>query len=134
MSDNVPIIGNLTDDPVLRFTNNGTAVANFTLAVNRKDRNGEEEAHFFDVTCWKDLAENVAESLHQGDRVIAVGQLKQEKWEQDGQKRSKVVLTAWDVGPTLKWARAEVTKTSGSSVQQTRSSAPPPPSDDDVPF
>ena len=74
-SDNFTVqIGNLTDDPELRFTNNGTAVANFSLAVNTRVRDGETwrdgETHFFRVNVWRDQAENVAESLHKGNRAV----------------------------------------------------------------
>jgi single-strand DNA-binding protein len=113
----VELIGNLTRQPELRFTPNGAAVASFGLAVNRRWRNQqsnewEEQTSFFDVVCWRDLAENVAESLDKGARVIVVGRLEQRSWEtQEGEKRSKVEVIADEVGPSLRWATAQVSKT-----------------------
>ena len=112
----VELVGNLTRAPELRFTPNGAAVANFGLAVNRRWRNQqsnewEEQTSFFDVVCWRDLAENVAESLDRGTRVVVVGRLEQRSWEnQDGEKRSKVEVVADEVGPSLRWATASVSK------------------------
>jgi single-strand DNA-binding protein len=121
----VTIIGNVTRDPELRYLSSGTAVANFGVAYNRKfTRSGEqvEEVSFFDVTCWKDLADNVAESLSKGDRVVVFGELKQESWEtKDGGKRSKVTINAEDVAPSLRWATAKPQKQSNSNGE----SAPP---------
>lgn len=112
----VTVIGNITREPELRFTPSGAAVANFGLAVNRRWRNQqtnewEEEVSFFDVTCWKELAENVAESLPKGCRVIVDGRLEQRSWENDqGEKRSKVEIVADEVGPSLRWATAQVSR------------------------
>ena len=111
----VTIIGNVTRDPELRYLNSGTALASFGVAWNNryKDRNGEqvEETSFFDVTCWRDLADNVAESISKGDRVIVYGRLDQRSWEtQEGDKRSKVEIQADEVAPSLKWATAQVNK------------------------
>jgi len=113
----VELIGNITRDPELRFTPSGAAVANFGLAVNRRWRNQqtnewEEQTSFFDVVCWRELAENVTESLTKGARVIVSGRLDQRSWEtQEGEKRSKVEVVADEVGPSLRWATAQVTKT-----------------------
>jgi single-strand DNA-binding protein len=91
-------------------------VVNFGLAVNRRWRNQqsnewEEQTSFFDVVCWRDLAENVAESLDRGARVMVVGRLEQRSWEtQEGEKRSKVEVVADEVGPSLRWATAQVMK------------------------
>lgn len=125
--------GNLTADPELRFTPSGVAVANFTIAQNRK-RGDQDESHFFDVTVWKSLAENVATSLHKGDRAIVVGILKQDSWEDKdtGAKRSKVGITAFQAGPDLNWATATVSKNvkgAGPSGGSTN-----PDEDEDVPF
>ena len=111
----VTIIGNVTRDPELRYLNSGTALASFGVAWNNryKDRNGEqvEETSFFDVTCWRDLADNVAESISKGDRVIIYGRLDQRSWEtQEGEKRSKVEIQADEVAPSLRWATAQVNK------------------------
>lgn len=114
--NSVELIGNLTKDPELRFTPNGAPVANFGLAVNRRWQNRqtnewEEQTSFFDIVCWRDLAENVAESLSRGTRVMVVGRLEQRSWEnQDGEKRSKVEVIADEVGPSLRWATASVSK------------------------
>lgn len=103
MSTTVTLAGNLTRDPELRFTPGGQAVCNFGIAINRgKDKPGE----FFDVTVWEEQAETVSESLAKGDRVVIVGRLQQRSWETDaGDKRSKVEVVAYEVGPSLRWAR-----------------------------
>ncbi|MEZ5237709.1 MAG: single-stranded DNA-binding protein [Microthrixaceae bacterium] len=112
----VELVGNLTRDPELRFTPSGAPVANFGLAVNRRWQNRqtnewEEQTSFFDIVCWRDLAENVSESLTRGTRVIVVGRLEQRSWEgQEGEKRSKVEVIADEVGPSLRWASASVSK------------------------
>ncbi len=111
----VTVIGNVTRDPELRYLTSGTALASFGVAWNNryKDRNGEqvEDTSFFDVTCWRDLADNVAESISKGDRVIVYGKLEQRSWEtQDGEKRSKVEIVADEVAPSLRWATAKVEK------------------------
>ncbi len=111
----VTVIGNVTRDPELRYLNSGTALASFGVAWNNryKDRNGEqvEDTSFFDVTCWRDLADNVAESISKGDRVIVYGKLEQRSWEtQEGDKRSKVEIVADEVAPSLRWATAQVSK------------------------
>jgi single-strand DNA-binding protein len=112
----IVLSGNLTRDPELKFLDNGTALASFGIAVNRRwpDAQGEwqEEAHFFDVTAWRELGENVAETLRQGDRVIIEGRLQYRNWEDKdtGEKRSKVDVVADEVGASLRWATASVTK------------------------
>lgn len=117
MSNNsVTLIGNLVDDPELRFTPSGVAMAKIRFAVNRRyqDRNNEwqEETSFFGGTCWRDMAENVAESLQKGMRVIVTGRLEQRSWEtQDGDKRSIIEVRIDDIGPSVRWATATVTKT-----------------------
>ena len=96
----VELVGNITRDPELRFTSGGTAVATFGLAVNRRWRNQqsnewEEQTSFFDIVCWRELAENVSESLTRGARVMVVGRLEQRSWETpEGQKRSKHEVVA----------------------------------------
>lgn len=112
----VHLIGNVTREPELRFTPSGSAVANFGLAVNRRWKNQqtdewEEQVSFFDVVCWRELAENVTESIPKGARVIVTGRLDQRRWETDsGDKRSKVEVVADEVGPSLRWATAQVAK------------------------
>ena len=110
-NNTVTVVGNVTRDPELRFTPGGAAVANFGLAWNRKGQNDEEIVSFFDITCWRNLAENVAESITKGSRVIVYGRLDQRSWEnQEGERRSKVEIVADDVAPSLKWATAEITR------------------------
>lgn len=116
MSNSVTVIGNLTREPELRYTPSGAAVVKFGLAVNRSynNRNGDrvEQTDFFDVTAWRDLGENVAESLTVGNRVIVTGRLQQDRWENDGgEKRSKIFIVADEIGPSLRWATASITKT-----------------------
>jgi single-strand DNA-binding protein len=116
MSNSVTLVGNLVEDPELRFTASGVAMARIRLAVNRRyrDRNNEwqEETSFFGGTCWRDVAENVAESLSKGDRVFVTGRLEQRSWEtNEGEKRSVVEVRIDEVGPSLRWATANVTKT-----------------------
>lgn len=114
MTANVTVVGNITRDPELRFTASGLAVCGFGVAVNRK-RGEEETTSFFDVSSFGDLAEHVAE-LPKGCRVIVVGRLEQRSWEKDGEKRSKVELVADEIGPSLRWATATVSKTGGTSA------------------
>jgi single-strand DNA-binding protein len=109
----VTLIGNLTDDPELRFTPNGAAVANFRLAVTPRVRQGDTwtdgETSFFRINCWRALAENVTESLSKGARAIVIGRLRMRSWETDaGEKRSVVEVEADEVAPSLKWATAQV--------------------------
>lgn len=107
----VTVAGNITRDPELRFTQSGMAVTSFGLAWNRRRQDQEDEVSFFDVTCFRQLAENVAESLYKGARVLIYGTLQQRSWENaDGDRRSKVEILADDVAPSLKWATVELTK------------------------
>ncbi|MGH2793283.1 MAG: single-stranded DNA-binding protein [Actinomycetota bacterium] len=121
-SDNqVTIVGNLVDDPELRFTPQGVAVANFRMAVSKRipDGNGgwkDGETSFFRINCWRQLAENVAETLTRGSRTIVAGRLKMRQWEtQEGEKRSVIEIEADEVGPSLRWATAKVERTSRGS-------------------
>jgi single-strand DNA-binding protein len=125
MPDNtVTVIGNVTRDPELRFTPSGQAIATFGLAVNRRWQNRqtqewEEQVSFFDVTCWAQLGQNVSDSLNKGARVIVSGRLEQRSWETDqGEKRSKVEIVADEVGPSLRWATAEVTRNERSGPSE----------------
>jgi single-strand DNA-binding protein len=111
----VVIVGNLTRDPELRYTPNGAALVKFGVAVSRRvkdDVSGQwkdAETSFFDVTAWRSLAENVAETLAQGNRVVVVGRLRTNSWETpEGEKRSKIEIEAEEVAPSLKWATAKV--------------------------
>lgn len=114
--NNITIVGNATRDPELRFTASGQAVASFGVAVNRRWQNRQtnewdEATSFFDVTCWAQMAENVAESVQKGTRVVVSGRLDQRSWETDNnEKRSKVEIVADEIAPSLRYATAEVTK------------------------
>ena len=115
MADNtVTVVGNITRDPELRFTTGGRAVASFGIAVNRRyqvNNEWQEQTSFFDVVCWREMAENASESLTRGSRVIVTGRLEQRSWEtQEGDKRSKIEVVADEIGPSLRWATAEVKK------------------------
>ncbi len=124
MADNsVTLVGNVTDDPELRFTPSGQAVANFTVAVNRRFKNqaGEWEDRldgFFRCSCWREQAENVAESITKGTRVVVVGRLQQRSWEdaESGQRRSTIEVQVDEVAPSLRWATATVQKSQRSGA------------------
>lgn len=116
MENNVTLIGNLVDDPELRFTPSGIAMAKIRLAVNRRwrgqDGEWQENTSFFTGTIWREQAEQVAESLQKGARVILSGRLEQRSWEtQEGDKRSVVEIQIDEIGPSLRWATATVNKT-----------------------
>jgi len=119
--NSVTITGNCTRDPELRYTNNGMQIATFGVAINQRKRNDsgqweDGETSYFDVTCFRELAENVAESVSKGTRVIVSGTLKQRSWETpDGDRRSKVEVIADEVGPSLRWATASVERMGRSS-------------------
>lgn len=122
-SDNtVTLVGNITDDPELRFTPSGAPVANFTVAVNRRIRNqdgtwDDKLDGFFRCNCWRDMAENVAESLTKGARVMVVGRLQQRSWEDgEGNRRSAFEIQVDEVGPSLRWASASVQKSQRSGA------------------
>ena len=115
----ITVVGNLTADPELRFTPSGAAVANFTVASTPRtfDKNTNEwkdgEALFLRCSVWRQAAENVAESLSRGSAVIVQGRLKQRSYEtKEGEKRTVYELDVEEVGPSLKWATAKVTKAS----------------------
>jgi single-strand DNA-binding protein len=113
----VMLVGNLTDDPELRFTPNGAAVANFRLAVTPRVREGDSwkdgETSFFRINVWRQQAENVAETLQKGARCIVVGRLRTRSWETpEGEKRSVTEVEADEIGPSLKFATAKVERSS----------------------
>ncbi len=109
--NNVVLVGNVTRDPELRFTQGGAAVCGFGLAWNQRSNQGEDKAHYFDVSCWRDLAENVAESVTKGMRVVVYGRLDYRNWEgQNGEKRSAVQIVADEVSPSIRWATAQVSR------------------------
>ncbi|MFT7646748.1 MAG: single-strand DNA-binding protein [Candidatus Poriferisodalaceae bacterium] len=116
MDNTVTIVGNLTRDPELRFTQSGQARAVLGIAVNRRWQNRqtnewEEQVSFFNVVCWREMAENVAESLTRGTRVMVNGRLEQRSWDtQEGDKRSVVEIVADEIAPSLRWATAQVNR------------------------
>ncbi len=136
MSNNVTLIGNLVDDPELRFTPSGVALAKIRMAVNRrwrgKDGEWQEDTSFFNGTVWREQAESAAESLQKGARVIVTGRLEQRSWETDqGDKRSVVEIQIDEIGPSLRWATATVNKTARTGGEfggdQAGSKVPPAP-------
>jgi single-strand DNA-binding protein len=112
----VTIVGNVTRDPEMRYTPGGAGKATFGVAVsrrwqNRQTQEWEEQTSFFNVVCWREMAENVNESITKGARVVVSGRLEQRSWETDnGEKRSVVEIVADDIGPSLRWATAAITK------------------------
>lgn len=135
----VTIIGNLTRDPEERATKSGETKLDFSVASSRrwKNRNDEweEETSYFDIVAWSELAKNSGVSLKKGTRVIIVGRLKQETWndKNTGDKRSKVIVHAEDIGPSLRKAYIpEITK--AGSTGETRQMTHQPAFDDEEPF
>ncbi len=117
-TNSVTLIGNLTRAPELRYTTGGRGVASFGLAVNRRYQvNGEwqEQTSFFNVVCWAELGENVAATLTKGSRAIVTGRLEQRSYETgEGEKRSVVEVIADEVGPSLRWAQAQIERNESS--------------------
>jgi len=139
VDNNVSIAGNLVADPELRYTKGGAAISSLRVAVNRrwnKDGEWEEETSFFDVTAWAQIAENCAESLTKGMRVVVTGRLEEQRWEdkQTQEKRRKIVIIADEVTPSLRWATADVTKQHGKVGGKPKAAAAPAPVDEEPPF
>ncbi|HET9422233.1 MAG TPA: single-stranded DNA-binding protein [Nocardioides sp.] len=118
----ITVVGNLTDDPELRFTPSGAAVANFTVAstprtLNKQTNEWEDgEAMFLRCSVWRQAAENVAESLQKGARVIVQGRMRARTWEtREGEKRTSFEIDVDEIGPSLRWATAKVAKAGRSS-------------------
>ena len=117
----ITVVGNLTSDPELRYTQNGLAVANFTIASTPRnfDRATNDwkdgEALFLRASVWREFAEHVAGSLTKGSRVIATGRLKQRSYEtKEGEKRTSIELEVDEIGPSLRYATAQVTRAASS--------------------
>ncbi|MBD8582946.1 MULTISPECIES: single-stranded DNA-binding protein [unclassified Frigoribacterium] len=117
----ITVVGNLTSDPELRYTQNGLAVANFTIASTPRtlDRASNEwkdgEALFLRASVWREFAEHVASSLTKGSRVIVQGRLKQRSYEtKEGEKRTSFELDVDEIGPSLRYATAQVTRAASS--------------------
>lgn len=126
------VIGNLTADPELRFTANGTAVANFTVASTPRtfDRTANEwkdgEALFMRCAIWRDAAEHVAESLTRGARVIVTGRLKMRSYQtKEGETRTVIEMDAEEIGPSLRFATATVQRATRASTSNSAGAAAP---------
>src|SRR4051812_41807923 len=118
----ITVVGNLTADPELRYTQTGLAVANFTIASTPRtfDRAANDwkdgDTLFLRASCWREFAEHVAGSLTKGSRVIATGRLKQRSYEtKEGEKRTSIELEVDEIGPSLRYATAQVTRAAGGS-------------------
>jgi single-strand DNA-binding protein len=118
----ITVVGNLTADPELRYTQGGLAVANFTIASTPRtfDRAANDwkdgEALFLRASCWREFAEHVAGSLTKGSRVVATGRLKQRSYEtKEGEKRTSIELEVDEIGPSLRYATAQVTRAPGGA-------------------
>ena len=118
----ITVVGNLTADPELRYTQGGLAVANFTIASTPRtfDRTANDwkdgEALFLRASCWREFAEHVAGSLTKGSRVVATGRLKQRSYEtKEGEKRTSIELEIDEIGPSLRYATAQVTRAPGGA-------------------
>lgn len=133
----ITVVGNLTADPELRYTQSGLAVANFTIASTPRsfDRQANEwkdgEALFLRASVWREFAEHVAGSLTKGSRVIASGRLKQRSYEtREGEKRTTIELEVDEIGPSLRYATAQVTRAQSSGGGQGRVQSSSPQSDE----
>jgi single-strand DNA-binding protein len=146
MDNTVTLVGNLTKDPELRYTTGGRGVASFGLAVNRRwQQNGEwqEAVSFFNIVAWAELGENAAASLTKGSRCMVTGRLEQRSFDtREGEKRNVTEVIADDLGPSLRWAQAQVERISRDSAGGGSSSgggggaaaAPDPVYGDEEPF
>ena len=129
----ITVVGNLTDNPELRFTPSGIAMARFTVAVNPRvfDKSTgdwrDADPSFYNCTAWRHLAENAAQSLSKGLRVIVTGTIAQQRWEtEQGEKRSTFAVTAEAVGPDLAYATATVRRSTRPAGQDTTSGTDDP--------
>jgi len=137
----VVLAGNLTRDPELRFTQSGVPVCDFGIAVNQRRSDGEEQAHFFDVTAWRGLGETIANYKKKGDPILVEGKLQYRSWEaQDGSRRSKVDVVADNVqflggrdGGGEPGGGGQQFVPQGAS-QSSSDDFPAAPADDDIPF
>ena len=124
MTTTTTLIGNLTRDPEIRYTRDGQATTTLGVAVNKRWKNRttdewEESTSFFDVVCWRELAENVALSLTKGARVVISGSLQQRSWEtDDGERRFKVELVADEIGASLRFATTDIHKVEHRSAAE----------------
>lgn len=126
----VTIVGNLGDDPELRFTPSGAAVCNFSIGQTPRVKEGDDwvdgEATWFRCNAWRELAENIAESLEKGTRVVVQGYMSTRSYEKrDGGKGSSLELRVEAIGPDLRWASAKVTRAGRSNPARTSGGEPP---------
>jgi single-strand DNA-binding protein len=126
-------VGNAVSDPDLRFTQSGTAVCNFRVAANERKKQGDEwvdgASVFLSVSCWEQLAENVANSIRRGDGVIVVGPLEQEEYEtREGEKRTVYKIRAYEVAASLRRATVKIEKLAsrGPQTQERQGSSSSP--------
>jgi single-strand DNA-binding protein len=123
MGNSTTFTGNLTREPEIRYTREGQAQTLLSIAVNRRwhdreSKSWEESTSFFDVVCWRELAENVALTLAKGMRVMVSGRLEQRSWETEvGERRSKIEVVADEIGPSLRYATAEVQRVERRPVE-----------------
>ena len=128
-TERVTLVGNLTADPELRYTPTGLEVANLRIAVTARTRQEDGswiqgETSFHTITVWRDQATNTAETLTKGARVIVVGRPKQRTWtDQDGTEHQVTEIDAEEIGPSLRWATASLTRTNGRSRTKTNASS-----------
>ena len=115
MSNTFTVVGNLTQDPELRFTQGGTPLCSGGIASNRRYQvNGqwEEQTSYFNFTAWREMAENIAATFAKGMRVVATGRMEQKDWvDKEGNKRTTYDFVLDEIGPSVRWATAQVTKT-----------------------
>lgn len=127
----ITVVGNLTSDPELRYTQNGLAVANFTIASTPRtfDRASNDykdgETLFLRASVWREFAEHIAGSLSKGSRVIATGRLRQRAYEtKEGEKRTSIELEIDEIGPSLRYATATITRTASTNADESPDTAP----------
>lgn len=119
----VQIIGNVTRDPELRYTTGGAAVCSFGIAYTPRRRNAngdweDGETSFFNCSAWRDLGENIAASISKGNRVVVTGSVRARDWEdRDGNKRTSIEIDVDECAPSLRWAQAQIERTSRSAGQ-----------------
>jgi single-strand DNA-binding protein len=125
----ISFAGNMTREATLRYTGSGLATCSFSVAESFKPKSGEERTTFYNVTAFGSLAESIVESLPKGTRVVVTGRMESRKYEKDGEQKTVWEVIADEVGPSLRWATAVVSKTERSTTGATsRPSAQPAPS------
>lgn len=136
--NNITVVGNITREGELRYTPSGIAVLGFGLAINRSYKNSKDEwvqeVSFVEVTVWNKQAENCAESLNKGDRVVVSGDLRVDYWEKDGEKKQVTKITANIVSPSLEYATCTVAKNVKEEIQKESANEEVDFADEDVPF